>query len=57
MNDKNNPKNPENEPQKGEDNFDENEKFPNQKLNQIPKNLMPKKYTSSSNKENTSSPV
>ena len=55
MNDKNNPKNPENEPQKGEDNFDENEKFPNQKLNQIPKNLMPKKYTSSSNKENEAS--
>lgn len=66
MDEKNNPKNsknPSNEPKKGNDNQDnfeeENEKFPNQnfdeKLNQLPKNLIPKRYTSQSSTKNTDS--
>jgi uncharacterized membrane protein len=63
MDEKNNPKNlknPRNEPKKEEGNFEEeNEKFPNQnfdeKLNQLPKNLIPKKYTSQSATKNTDS--
>lgn len=60
MDEKNNPKNPRNEPKKEQDNFEEeNEKFPNQnfdeKLNQLPKNLNPKKYTSQSSTKNTDS--
>ncbi|WP_375561317.1 DUF2339 domain-containing protein [Bernardetia sp. OM2101] len=60
MNEKDNPKNPSNEPKKEQDNFEEeNEKFPNQKfeekLNQLPKNLIPKKYTSQSSTQNTDS--
>ncbi|WP_338814022.1 DUF2339 domain-containing protein [Bernardetia sp. Wsw4-3y2] len=59
MNEKNNPKNPDNS-KKRQDNFEEeNEKFPNQKfdekLNQLPKNLVPKRYTSQSSTQNKDS--
>ncbi|WP_291723352.1 DUF2339 domain-containing protein [Bernardetia sp.] len=49
MDDKNNPKK-EPKDKQSEDNFDENDKFPNQNLNQIPKNLVPKRYTSAPKK-------
>ncbi len=57
MDKKNNPKNPDNS-KKGQDKFEEeNEKFPNQnfdeKLNQLPQNLIPKKYTLQSSTKNT----
>ncbi len=61
MDDKKNPKNINNSdnPKNEEDNFEENEKFPNQnfdeKVNQLPKNLIPKKYTSQSSTKNTDS--
>lgn len=57
MDEKNNPKKPKNFKSSKDDNFDEeNEKFPNQnfneKLNQIPDNLIPKRYAApSSSKE------
>ncbi len=60
MDDKNNPKNPKNEPKKDQDNFDEeNEKFPNQnfeeKLNQLPQNLISKRHSSQSSTKNIDS--
>lgn len=59
MDEKNNPKNPDNS-KKGKYNFEEeNEKFPNQKfdekVNQLPKNLIPKKYTTPSPTKNKDS--
>ena len=48
--------NPENKSKEKKSSFEENDKFPNQnfeeKLNQIPKNLIAKKYTSSSSNQN-----
>ncbi|WP_338764830.1 DUF2339 domain-containing protein [Bernardetia sp. ABR2-2B] len=60
MDEKNNPKNPNKESKKEQNDFeDENSKFPNQgfdeKLNKLPKNLVPKKYTSQSSTKNTDS--